>query len=102
MEKSQTINIVFMGTPEFAIPSLRLLHEAPDMCILRVVSQPDRPSGRGLKPKAPPIARLAKELNLELHQPSSLKDPEFCRRLFDVSSDANPRNSAVCFPGLPR
>jgi len=48
----------FMGTPAFALPSLQLLHEQ-QYPIIGVVSQPDRPQGRGLKEVAPPVKILA-------------------------------------------
>ena len=49
--------IVFMGTPEFAVGSLRKLHDA--FSVLAVVTQPDRPSGRGKMMMAPPVKKVA-------------------------------------------
>ena len=57
------MRIVFMGTPEFAVPSLRALRAAGHE-IVAVVTQPDRPRGRGLAPSAPPVARAARDEGL--------------------------------------
>ncbi len=68
--------ILFMGTPAFALPALRILHEQ-SYPIIGVVSQPDRPKGRGLKEVAPPVKLLAQELGLPVFQPPKVKDPSF-------------------------
>jgi len=64
--------IVFMGSPEFALPSLRLL--AQHYQVVGVVTQPDRASGRGRELKSPPVKVLAQELNLPIIQPEKLKE----------------------------
>jgi methionyl-tRNA formyltransferase len=65
--------IIFMGTPQFAVPTLRtLIHEGYD--ILSVVTQPDRPKGRGRKLTPPPVKILAQEENLAILQPERLDD----------------------------
>jgi len=66
--------IVFMGSPEFAVPVLRRLAEGP-YPVVGVVTQPDRPSGRGRSLSAPPVKALAQTLGLPLIQPERLKDP---------------------------
>jgi methionyl-tRNA formyltransferase len=63
-----------MGTPQFAVPALRALAEEPYM--ITVVTQPDRPAGRGGKLTPPPIKQVAQELGFPLLQPESLKDPD--------------------------
>lgn len=68
--------ILFMGTPIFALPALRLLHEL-DYPIIGVVTQPDRPGGRGLKAISSPVKILASELGLPVFQPEQVKDPSF-------------------------
>ena len=65
-----------MGTPEFAVPSLKALHESHHK-IAMVVTQPDRPKGRGRNVIPPPIKTLASNLNLPIIQPQSLKTKEF-------------------------
>lgn len=66
-------SIIFMGTPEFAVPALHSLIELNEYNIKLVVSQPDRPSGRGQKVKAPPIKQLAQSHGIEVVQPLNLK-----------------------------
>ena len=68
------IKIVFMGSPEFALPSLRALVGAYN--VVGVVTQPDRASGRGREVKMPPVKTLALELGLPIMQPEKLRAPE--------------------------
>lgn len=63
---------VYFGTPEFAVPTLSALHEISD--VVGVVSQPDRPQGRGLQLGSPAVVQRAHELGLEVHQPSRVRD----------------------------
>jgi len=72
---------VFMGSPEFALPSLRLLAQA--FSVVGVVTQPDRPAGRGRILTPPPVKQLALELGLPLIQPERLRQPEAMQRLRD-------------------
>lgn len=74
-----SIKIVFMGSPDFALPSLRLLAENHQL--VGVVTQPDRASGRGRELKAPPVKALALELNIPVIQPGKLREPEAMRQL---------------------
>lgn len=67
-------NIVFMGSPEFALPSLRALAGA--YRVAGVVTQPDRASGRGRELKPPPVKTLALELGIPVIQPEKLRAPE--------------------------
>ncbi len=69
-------DIIFMGTPDFAVPSLKALHHS-DHRISLVVSQPDRPKGRGRKVVPPPVKQTAVNLGYDVIQPQSLKDVEF-------------------------
>lgn len=69
------LNIVFMGTPHFAVPCLKMLHEKHK--VLAVVTQPDRPKGRGQKYMASPVKQFALEQSLEIHQPVKVKEPSF-------------------------
>ncbi len=64
------MRVLFMGTPQFAVPSLRELIKRFD--VIGVVTQPDRPAGRGRKLTPPPVKVLAHELNLKVYQPESL------------------------------
>lgn len=68
-----SIRIAFMGTPDFAVPTLIKLKE--HFTVAGVVSQPDRPSGRGRKLIAPPVKRIAEELGLFVFQPADVNAP---------------------------
>ncbi len=80
------MRIVFMGTPDFAVPSLKSLHAAGHELVL-VVTQPDRPAGRGRKLTPPPIKSAAIDLGLEVAQPGSVNTDEFVRRLRELAPD---------------
>lgn len=69
------MHLVFMGTPEFAVPFLESLHARHRVSL--VVTQPDKPKGRGMKLAAPPVKEKALALGLPVAQPVSLKTPEF-------------------------
>jgi methionyl-tRNA formyltransferase len=69
--------IIFMGTPDFAVPSLRALVEHGHN-ILAVVTQPDRPKGRGRNLTPSPVKRVATECNIEVLQPEKVSDKKFC------------------------
>src|ERR1041384_6106730 len=71
--------IVFMGSPDFSLPSLRALAQHHD--VVGVVTQPDRESGRGREIKMPPVKTLALELGLPIMQPEKLKQPEAMEQL---------------------
>ncbi|MBU0731788.1 methionyl-tRNA formyltransferase [Patescibacteria group bacterium] len=72
-------NILFFGTPDFAIPSLKSLLDEGDF-LITVITQPDKPVGRKKILTPPPVALLAKEKNLELHQPEKLSS-DFIKNL---------------------
>ena len=79
--------LVFAGTPDFACPSLQALTEAGQE-ILLVISQPDRPSGRGQQLKPPPIKEAALRLGMPVEQPEQIDTPDMRRRLLELSPDA--------------
>ncbi len=87
-----------MGTPEFAVPSLRAVVGAGHE-VAAVVTSPDEPQGRGLKVLPPPVKIAALELDLPVIQISSLKDAEFITRLKEISPDVM---AVVAFRILPR
>src|SRR5436190_20153226 len=69
------MKIVFMGTPQAAVPSLeKLLHDNHE--IVAVYTQPDRPAGRGNKLTAPPVKEFALQNGLQVFQPAKIKSPE--------------------------
>jgi len=69
------VRLVYMGTAEFAVPTLQRL-ATEGFSLVTVVTQPDRPSGRGQSVKASPVKRKAMELQLNVQQPSSLKNDD--------------------------
>lgn len=73
---SKPLDVIFMGTPEFAVPSLKALTEA-DVRIRAVVTQPDRRRGRGRKLLPPPVKETARALDCEILQPETAKSDDF-------------------------
>ncbi len=81
------MNLIFMGTPGFAVPSLERLHESRHKVVL-VVTQPDKPSGRGKKLKKSEVKEKAEELGLEIFQPDKIKNEENIEVLKSYKPDA--------------
>jgi methionyl-tRNA formyltransferase len=81
------MRIVFMGTPDFAVPSLRKLHETGHEVVL-VVTQPDRPAGRGRALRSPPVKDAATALGLPLEQHETVNTDEFVEHLRTLAPDA--------------
>lgn len=79
--------VVYMGTPGFAGPALEALSRVPGVTIPLVVTQPDRPAGRGRTLQAPPIRLLADSLGLPVYQVASLKSPEQRLPIVDAQPD---------------
>lgn len=84
------LNIVFMGTPDFAVPTLKALGESHHSVRL-VVTQPDRPKGRGRKPVPPPVKTAAARLGCTVVQPGTVRTEAF----FDLISAHKPDLLAV-------
>jgi methionyl-tRNA formyltransferase len=89
------VKVVFAGTPEFAARCLEALLESRHL-VSGVLTQPDRPAGRGLEPAAPPVKRLAMARGIPVHQPASLKDAQVQGEL----RDARPEVMVVVAYGL--
>ena len=81
------MKLIFAGTPEFAAAALRAILAAGHQVAL-VLTQPDRPSGRGMAVRASPVKELAMACGIEVFQPASLKDGTAQQRLRDVGADA--------------
>lgn len=79
------MNIVFMGTPKFAVESLKMLIKEHN--VLAVVTQPDKPQGRGKKLTPSPVKELALENNIEVLQPVNVKDGTFAEELRKYNAD---------------
>lgn len=91
------MRIVFMGTPEFAVPSLRILVEN-NLEVVGVITAPDKPRGRGKKVATSAVKDYALEAGLKVLQPTNLKNPEFQRELQDLEADLQ---IVVAFRMLP-
>jgi methionyl-tRNA formyltransferase len=91
------LKIVFMGTPDFAVESLKALLNAGKK-IVGVVTAPDKPSGRGKKVQYPPVKKFSEAHQLRLLQPENLKDPGFVKDLDALEPDLSV---VVAFRMLP-
>lgn len=80
------MSIVFMGTPDFAVVSLKALLNA-GFSVSRVVTQPDRPRGRGRKLLPPPVKEYAVKAGIEVWQPERVRDPAFIELLRAVAPE---------------
>ena len=85
-ENAKALRIVFMGTPEFAVPSLRALVEG-GYNVVAVVTTPDKPAGRGQKLHESDVKIAARELGLPVLQPEKLRAPEFVEALRALQPD---------------
>jgi methionyl-tRNA formyltransferase len=81
------LRVLFAGTPDFAAAHLQALLDAPDMSVIGVYTQPDRPAGRGKKLTASPVKKLALDHQLPVFQPQSLKDSDQQRILSELQAD---------------
>jgi methionyl-tRNA formyltransferase len=76
---------LFFGTPEFAVPTLAALADIAQ--VVTVVTQPDRPKGRGMKLAPPPVKQLAERLGIPVLQPIKVRTPEFAASLRDLDAE---------------
>lgn len=81
------MRIVFMGTPDFAVGSLQALCESGKHEIMAVVTQPDRPKGRGNKLLQTPVKEYALAQGLTVYQPQKVKTPEFVELLHELQPE---------------
>ncbi|HCX69911.1 MAG TPA: methionyl-tRNA formyltransferase [Firmicutes bacterium] len=72
---------VFMGSPDFAVESLKALHQCSFIELLGVVTQPDRPKGRGLKIQPPPVKVFAEQIGIPVWQPERVAAPDFMAQM---------------------
>jgi methionyl-tRNA formyltransferase len=91
------LRIIFMGTPEFAVQSLRSLVES-DSNVIAVITVPDKPAGRGQKQMSSPVKIYAEEQGIPVLQPEKLKNPEFIAQLKALNADLQV---VVAFRMLP-
>ena len=84
------MKILFMGTPDFALFSLKSLYEhakSEDIEICGVITQPDKPKGRGYALLPPPVKQYANEIGIPVYQPTTLKDEDFSSLLSELAPD---------------
>lgn len=94
---SNPLRIIFMGTPEFAVPSLQSLVENKSN-VVAVVTVPDKPAGRGRKQTASPVKIYAESNGIPVLQPEKLKNPAFLEELRSYNADLQV---VVAFRMLP-
>jgi methionyl-tRNA formyltransferase len=82
------MRIVFCGTPEFAVPSLRALLANPEFTVEAVVTQPDRPRGRGQRVSPSPVKEVAAQAGVRIYQPASMKSDEARDFIAEIKPDA--------------
>lgn len=88
MSDSNKISIVYFGTPDIGLPSLEHFYKSDKFEVLAVVTQPDKPSGRGHKLTPSPIKVYAKEHNIPVFQPKSIrKEPEIINAIKELKPD---------------
>ena len=100
------MRLVFAGTPEAAVPSLRALIDSPDHDVVGVVTRPDAPAGRGKAVHRSPVGQLADAHGIEVLTPRKAGEPEFLARLTEIAPDCCPvvaygnllPNSALAVP----
>ncbi|WP_369297641.1 methionyl-tRNA formyltransferase [uncultured Neglectibacter sp.] len=81
------MRVIFMGTPDFAVPSLeKLLERGDDVCA--VFTQPDKPKGRGHKLQAPPVKELALAHNIPVYQPDTLRSEDIQAKIKALAPEA--------------
>jgi len=82
------MRIIFCGTPEFAVPALRRLYAHPDFSVEAVITQPDRPRGRGQHLSSSPVKAAALEAGLRIYQPETIKSESSQDFLKKIAPDA--------------
>jgi methionyl-tRNA formyltransferase len=95
--QGKDLRIIYMGTPEFAVPTLENLVKN-GWNVVAVITAPDKPQGRGQKLVGSPVKEAAQRLGLEILQPTNLKNPDFQQQLRDLKADLQ---IVVAFRMLP-
>lgn len=93
----RSLRIIYMGTPEFAVPALEKL-VAAGWNVIAVITAPDKPQGRGQKLVGSPVKEAAERLEIPVLQPTNLKDPGFQQKLKELAADLQ---IVVAFRMLP-
>jgi len=85
-KEMSSYRIIFMGTPDFSVPALRALH-ANQHDVLAVVTQPDRPKGRGRRLVPPPVKEVAATMGYPVLQPLKIKEPWFIKKIIGMDPE---------------
>ncbi|MHB8499588.1 MAG: methionyl-tRNA formyltransferase [Candidatus Acidiferrales bacterium] len=85
---AERLRLLFCGTPQFAVPSLKHLLQQPDFNVLGVITQPDRPHGRGQEVSFSPVKETALAAGIPVHQPEKIRVPEVQELLQRLTPDA--------------
>lgn len=80
-------SVVYMGTPDFAVPALECLLKSDEYDVKLIISQPDKPQGRHQELTPPPVKRIALQYEVEVYQPNSLKTQEAYDKIASYSPD---------------
>ena len=80
------MRVVFMGTPDFSVPALKALVDGGHE-VTAVITQPDKPKGRGKEVQMTPVKLAAMEYGIPVYQPVKIRDPEFIVRLKEIPAD---------------
>ena len=80
------MKIIFMGTPDFSVPSLKTIF-SEEYELIGVVTQPDRPRGRGKRLLPSPVKKWALEKGINIYQPLRARDEEFITQIEDLAPD---------------
>src|SRR5713226_1160898 len=86
--RTNPLRLLFCGTPQFAVPTLRHLLAQPEFEVLAVITQPDRPRGRGHEVSFSPVKQIALEAKIPAHQPEKIRAPEIQELLQKLAPDA--------------
>ena len=86
VDRRDTRRVVFMGTPEFSVPTLQTLIESEHE-VIAVITQPDKAKGRGKAVQFTPVKEKALEYNIPVYQPVKVKNPEFVEVLKELNPD---------------
>ena len=102
---SHKLRIVYMGTPDFAVLPLKRIIKA-GFQVVGVVTNPDKPAGRGQQLQESAVKKYAREIGLKILQPEKFRDPDFLQALAELKADLQlvwhlrccPKWFGICLP----
>ena len=90
------LRTAFFGTPEFSLNALKALHQDPSIELKAVITQPDKPAGRGMKLKPPVVKTYAEQIKIPIFQPASLKKESETEELWKFLRQTGPYDAFIC------